>query len=285
MKKTDFMGPVKLGLIGIMKNESLNLSEWLDHYFWIGVDIIFLIDNGSTDNSVKIAKGHKESDRIFLIRLPERHKQKEQYRSAFEYFNIKKRCEWLMIADLDEFWFEKSGKKLTDLLEEYDGIDVIYANWTVFGSSNKRDHPKNLRNELLLRRPRLGGHRSTKWICRLSALRHADQLHVHKIHRVDSSKTISDNVNLQINHYVTQSEYYFEKVKMSRGDVLNEQNDKIRDWSYFENYNRPCTIRETLLRDLIRRETAQGDFVEEPGDVGVVRKLIGSFGRIRAVNE
>jgi len=62
---------------------------------------------------------------------------------------------------------------------------------------------------------------------------------------------ISDNVELQLNHYVIQSREYFEKVKMVRGDASRAENDGIRDWGYFEARDVACTATDTTLKDLV----------------------------------
>ena len=38
---------------------------------------------------------------------------------------------------------------------------------------------------------------------------------------------------LQLNHYQIQSKEYYEKVKMTRGDVSQKAWDNKRDWDYF----------------------------------------------------
>ena len=62
--------PYKLGVLGIMKNESLNIDEWISHYLAMGAAKIYLIDSGSTDDTV--AKAHKwvNSGRVEIILRP-----------------------------------------------------------------------------------------------------------------------------------------------------------------------------------------------------------------------
>ena len=78
------MDTIKLGVLAIMKNEAMNVREWLDHYLWLGVDRVFLIDNGSDDNAIEIVDAHPQRARIELIVRPERHQQGQHYRSAFD---------------------------------------------------------------------------------------------------------------------------------------------------------------------------------------------------------
>ena len=43
--------------------------------------------------------------------------------------------------------------------------------------------------------------------------------------------------SLQPNHYPIQFKEYFEKAKMTRGDVYRPSSDSVRDWGYFSRYD------------------------------------------------
>ncbi|MEP5416066.1 MAG: glycosyltransferase family 2 protein, partial [Lentilitoribacter sp.] len=217
------------------------------------MDQIYLIDNASTDNSIDLARGHARANDIQIISLPKQHSQRKHYQKAIRRFNIKRDCEWLMISDLDEFWFVKDGRKISEVLPDYDGIDVVYVNWTIFGSSGYKSHPKSVRKELTMRQPYLFVHSNTKWLCRTKIFSPFVTASVHKINGGSSSRTISDNVNIQINHYMIQSEYYFREVKMTRGDATRKSKDDIRDWEMFRSVDASCTVSEYVLRDLIEK--------------------------------
>ena len=240
-----------------MKNEALNIEEWLDHYFWIGVDQVYLVDNGSTDDSVARTTKYAQSDKIQVISLPRRHSQYRHYKTAIRQLSVKKDCQWLLVADLDEFWFLKSGKKFPSVLSEYHDVDIVYTNWTIFGSSGFDEHPSSIRESLIDCHPGLSGHNNTKWLCRTKVFNPLVNAGVHKIRGGSSTRTISDNTYLQLNHYIIQSREFFEKVKMKRGDATLAANDNVRDWAYFERLDDACTTKDTLLRDLLQNEQVQ----------------------------
>ena len=50
-----------VGVMAIMKNETDVLREWIQHYRWQGVDKIFLIDNGSTDDPERFLRNDIDS--------------------------------------------------------------------------------------------------------------------------------------------------------------------------------------------------------------------------------
>lgn len=250
--------PNRLGLIAIMKNEAMNLDEFLGHYLAEGVDRIYLIDNGSTDATQDVLRPWLADGRVKAITLPRPHRQHAHYWTAIRRLGIRRDCQWLMVADLDEFWFCRDGRKLGEALDAFTGFDVIYANWSIFGSSGHVDHPPSIRLGLTMRQPELGGHAATKWICRTSRLRRAANIGIHKIRGSCSSRTVSDNRLFQINHYVIQSEAYFRKVKMSRGDATKPELDSLRDMTYFKRVDDLCTVEDRLLADRVAaREQAQ----------------------------
>jgi hypothetical protein len=246
--------PHRLGLLAIMKNEALNLAEWLEHYRWQGVDKIYLIDNGSTDGSVELLRPWMESGLVELIVLTEKYAQEKHYRTAFGHFRIRDQVEWLMMADVDEFWYARhAGSSIAQALDPFEKYDLIYANWAVYGSDGWVEHPPSLRGCLTRRQPELASHDVTKWICRTDALEEPGQLKVHKVIGVCSSRTVSDNQTFQLNHYVTQSEFYFRTVKMTRGDVNNSLNVDVRTLEYFKQYDAPATFLDRGLADLLER--------------------------------
>ena len=109
-----------LCVIGIFKNETLTMKTWLDHYLWQGVEHFYLIDNGSTDNPENILGAY--SDKITLYHLPEKYKQVDHYRTIYQKEEISGKTKWLIMADLDEFWYcrillsEKSCKTLQSMM-------------------------------------------------------------------------------------------------------------------------------------------------------------------------
>lgn len=240
-----------LGVLAIMKNESMNLDEWIEHYLWMGATTIYLIDNGSTDDTVAKARAWEKTGRVKLVEYPARHRQRQHYWRAFKQFRIAGTCRWLLIADLDEFWFCPAGDRLVDALSEFYNYDVIYSNWVMFGSGGLIDHPKSLREGLTLRRAGVAGHDQTKYICRTRVLTRQSTLDIHRVSGADSSRTISDTRRFQLNHYPIQSLEFFRAVKMTRGAADNAQSDTVRDMAYFHRYDEGCDEPDRQLADLV----------------------------------
>lgn len=189
--------PVSFGMLAIMKNEAHLIEEWLDHYFWQGAEQIYLIDNGSTDDTLARIRPHVDRGRVHLVVYPEQHKQVQHYWSAFQHFRIADTCEWLGTADIDEFWFCKSGERLADYLVRQQDVDVVYANWTNFGT-NLDAQPASVRTELCQMNPLKD--RFTKYIFRTWIPEKQEDIEVHAIRNVGLNRAKIANSELQPNH-------------------------------------------------------------------------------------
>lgn len=239
------------GVLGLMKNEAMNIDEWITHYLSMGAGKIFLIDNGSNDDTVAKAKVWVAKGLVELVEYPARHKQTKHYWSAFKEMKIGQKCEWLLVADLDEFWFCPSGDTIAKSLDRFEGIDVVYANWRMFGSNGLEKHPTSIRQAFTTCAPDLGSHSNRKYMCRTAVVKGKRTLRIHSVYGAKSSATVSDNATFHLNHYPIQSLEFFQNVKMTRGDVATARSENIRDMAYFRRFDAPCTSRDDLLANFV----------------------------------
>ena len=234
-----------------MKNEAMNIREWVDHYRWQGVDRIFLIDNGSDDDSKKLIERDIRSGFVEYFWRPVRNQQVQHYRAVYASAGIESKVTWLAIADLDEFWYSPLGSLKAAIALLSPDADLVYSNWRIFGSAEFDDHPSSLREQPLFRRPNVESHRNTKWICRTRSIVAPRAIGIHKVKWIDSRRVVSENRSLKLNHYVTQSLAYFTKVKMTRGDATDGRFDNVRDMKYFDTYNSGATTSDPELADMV----------------------------------
>lgn len=227
-----------LSVLAIFKNESMNLREWLDHYIWQGVDHFYLINNGSTDDYQSILK---EYDNISIINLESPNSQVEHYNTAFEFFNIKNYTEWLIVCDLDEFYYAIEFKNLKDYLKSQSNTCII-SSMHMFGSRDEYEHPKSIRKAFLHRDSTL--HTNGKSILRAAFI---NELSVHE-HNMNG-KCIRDDKNIHLNHYVIQSKEYFDKIKKTRGDVMSKGN--FRDDDYFKKYDKREVFDDGIVKKML----------------------------------
>jgi len=237
-----------LSVIAIFKNETMNLKIWLDHYIWQGVEHFYLIDNDSDDNPMNILKEYIDNGYVTYHFGPEKHIQDSHIRFIFDKYELKLRTYWLLYCDLDEFAFG-INQKLVKCLNQLEGYNVIYMNWLMFGSNGYIAHPYDIRTALTYREPNF--HELTKYIIKTDFLTDSSQINIHNVSYNDQRyiyNSTSDNL-LRMNHYPIQSEEFFKKVKMSRGDATSSNN--VRDMNYFNSYNKNTDFRDEILKNLI----------------------------------
>jgi len=235
----------KLSLLSMFKNETMNLKVWVDHYINQGVEKIYLIDNGSDDDPLKILNPYIDSGIVKYYYLPEKHKQEKHTRSIVEKENLSERTEWLIICDLDEFFYG-FPKRLSETLDDFSKYDVVYSNWRMFGSDGLEKHPENITKSILWREPEVT--RTTKYIFKPSKIKNVDNIQVHSLDNDENS--ITENEKIRLNHYVIQSKEYYQKVKMTRGDVAAAHADNVRDMNYFHKNDLNKTFKDEDLANL-----------------------------------
>jgi len=236
-----------LAILAIFKNETMNLDVWIKHYIWQGVDHFYLIDNGSDDNPHLILQKYIDQGIVTLYNLPQKHNQVGHYKYVYEKENLKENTKWLIMADLDEFWYCNS-KNIKNELNHYEKYHVIYSNWKMFGNDNLDKHPDDIRISIVNREENL--HVLTKWIIQTKYI-DSDQLNIHVISNIEPTNSVNLSSIFKLNHYPIQSKEFFTKVKMTRGDVSSMNVEHIRDMKYFHDYNKNTTHEDTELKNLI----------------------------------
>ena len=233
-----------LGVLAIFKNEAMMIDLWVRHYLWMGVDHLYLIDNGSTDNSMDVLKPYIDKKLATVFSLPEKYKQIEHYRYVYDRI-VRKRCKWVIVADLDEFWYVNNST-IKKELRNFNQYNVIYSNWRMFGSDGNIQHPQDIRVSNIHRVKDL--HVLTKCIFQTRKVK-SEQIHVHGIH--NDTKIINASQVFRLNHYPVPSWDYFKKVKMTRGDVHWQHHENTRDETYFNNYNKNTDHEDSDLKRMV----------------------------------
>ncbi len=127
----------RLSVMVYFKNEGHVLFEWVMHHLSAGVDHVYLIDNGSTDN-------FREKHAHWLVRLTKRGRltllqydgsQQDAYNWHSQ--KIRAQTKWLTVIDMDEFIFSPGGS-LSELLDsqfDYRTVREIRVHLALFGIS------------------------------------------------------------------------------------------------------------------------------------------------------
>ena len=226
-----------LSLLVICKNESIVIDEFIKHYKWQGVEHIYLIDNGSTDNMKEILNPYIYDGYISYYYLEEQHKQIEHYNTVYN--EIRYETKWLIICDADEYIYNKNKEEnIATYVNsiDYNSIAYILLNWKMFGSSNYKIQPvNNIRTSFTWRKKDI--HELYKSIIN-TKLTYKLGVHDHEYDKIINNG-IKNPSELALNHYAIMSEEYFKKVKMQRGDVHHSEKkfQNIRDMNYFNAYD------------------------------------------------
>ncbi len=112
------VAPDEIRLFTVIRNESLRLPFFLKYYFDMGVDRVFVVDNGSTDDSARLVLDH---DRTHVIRTRETYAKHTFWIEALlDRYGM---GHWCVVVDADEFMvFPRSEEtSLRHLVQYLDG--------------------------------------------------------------------------------------------------------------------------------------------------------------------
>jgi hypothetical protein len=264
-----------LCLVAIFKNESHILEEWIEHYLNQGVDKIFLVDNGSTDNYYSILQPYISTSKVDLVKDTKKHAQVELYNKHF--LSKCRAYDWVIVCDLDEFIYgRKYCNSIKDFLSKvHDSFSQVFIPWKMFGSNGydtmEKEQPSSvistftkrinnndtrynrfrsftykgpikyiycktiIRTKYLLK---IGVHHSETFNNRNMTSYVLQNNHIHpNKHFVEINEDIIENSALHLNHYAIQSFNWFMKVKATRGDISAANNENVRNKEYFKEYN------------------------------------------------
>lgn len=229
------------------KNEAHILKEWVDHYRLHGIDHIYLINDGSTDNFEEILKPYIDSGYVTLLHQTKNidtyPRQKVVYNDLLR--PLLHESKWWAIIDLDEFLYCPHEVNIKKILSKYDDkpdIAQIHVPWIMFGSSGHVEQPDLVVPNFLYCKE--GVENQVKSIFKSDKFVDFD-VHFHQV----NGNSVYD-MDMLINHYAIQSWKFFERVKMTRGDVnLYAQTvGVVRDRAYFDKYDYKDKIDDRLAR-------------------------------------
>lgn len=141
MKKA---GKQYLSIVCIIKNEACYISEWIAYYKIMGVDHIYLFNNGSTDNIAEVIAEHVKSGYVSFLEFKGSNPQLPLYRLAIRC--LKGISRWVAFIDADEFVLPTEGtfKEYMYTQEQHPGIGI---NWVLYGTGGHVERPKGLVTE------------------------------------------------------------------------------------------------------------------------------------------
>ena len=261
----------------IFKNEAHIMKEWLNHYFYHGVDHIYLINDNSNDNFMDILTPFLDKKLVTLYdgndytksepktswgeKFPEKFAGMQWRKYDFFFEEHFKKYKWFGIFDLDEFLYSPKCINTQDILKRLENYKQISISWVHFGSSGFEKQPENVVKNFI-KRARYGAHHSVKSIIKTdygNVKEISLRIHMHSIGLSAPMKAAFPpkfNVShckmgplLFVNHYRIQSKEFWTKIKMTRGDAdfhFDHINMK-RDLALFKQYD-INDIEDTVLK-------------------------------------
>ncbi len=132
---------MRIACVAIVKNEERHIAEWIAWQFLVGFDAVMLLDNGSTDRTVEVARGFAPKFDVSVSDWP--HTTPDYQVRAYEFAGraLSGAFDWVAFFDTDEFLVLDEGVALKTLLAGR-AEAAVAVNWAIFGSSGHRDVPE-----------------------------------------------------------------------------------------------------------------------------------------------
>ena len=261
-----------IALCAIAKDEAAYLPEWILYHRWWGFDRIHVMLNGITDNSVaimeKLAAGMdgvsfetvdrlktSTSDYIDELLVPSffRKRNPLQARAYAHAYARAKDLGWdyVLFADIDEFFFDRSGRTIGDVIGSLSYPDLLYLRW--FNCAGDREAFSGL-----ARRRLWGRYMRTKKFLVRTGLESMKFLSPHEVSIPAGSRQAGPTWPTLILHryYRSRIEYL---ALLSRGDtILNETTSlKLNRSGWWRRGLLPVAMKSSLI-DRLRQFIKHG---------------------------
>ncbi|GHT43713.1 hypothetical protein AGMMS49965_18070 [Bacteroidia bacterium] len=141
-KKTSSQFKDYLSIVAIVKNEALNIAEWIEYHLLVGVSRFYIYDNGSTDNLKEVLEPYIQKNIVEYIYYPGKARQTPAYNAAIK--RIRNQSFWIATIDIDEFIVPVSTQTIPDFLRDFEDVSGIEINWMMYGSNGQRERTEGL---------------------------------------------------------------------------------------------------------------------------------------------
>jgi len=261
-----------LSLVVIAKDEASYLVEWIEFHKLVGIEHIYLYDNGSTDETRDVLAPYVKSG--FVTYLPWASFDTSvvpQYQAyAHALCNFGPLWRWMAFIDVDEFIFPLRQDRLQDVLPAYEALPAVALHWHMFGTSGHKTRPPGLVIDNYTRRallpPRLGNPDLSKWKSIVDPAMVEAVISPHMFLLKDGRKGAFDEQRhwvqkstraqaasriLRLNHYFTRSEEEL-ATKINKGSACRRPTDIVTPKQWAEDRAK-CIDTETVTDEAILR--------------------------------
>jgi hypothetical protein len=134
----------------LFKNVASYLKEWIDCHAAVGVEKLYLYNNGSRDHYWNVLAPYIASGLVTLHEWP----AIPGFPTAYEHCSTHYRYDarWIAMIDDDEFLFPLTENPLVKVLSKYENHPAVAVHWAMFGSNGHEAKPAGLVIENYTRR-------------------------------------------------------------------------------------------------------------------------------------
>lgn len=132
-----------------VKNEQEIIREWMAFHRSVGFEHLFIIDNGSSDQTPEIIRHFRDPQSITYLFQPSGNP------TDFATILIKnygKDFRWMAFIDADEFLYPVDGGDIRKTLSQYEDKAGVGVYWNIYGSNGYEEKPEGLVIDTLLHR-------------------------------------------------------------------------------------------------------------------------------------
>jgi hypothetical protein len=222
-----------LSMCSMYKDHASYLREWIEFHRLVGVERFYLYDNLSEDDHLDVLRPYVDEGIVVQRPWPLYPAQMQ----AFAYFleNHRRDSTWVAFIDIDEFLFSPTGRKVSEILREFEPWPGVGVNSIAFGTSGHETRPPGLAIENYVRRCAIDRPRNRiiKSIVKPDRVELSGRMSPHFFRYLDRERAVDENKAsirgdetesvsvdlLRINHYITRSQAERDG-KLSGPDVL-----------------------------------------------------------------
>lgn len=133
----------ELGVVAIIKNEAPYLREWIEFHRLVGVEVFYLFDNESTDNTKEVLEQYISQGIVKYTFAKGTGQQIPIYNKTFSF--CRNDVRWLAIIDADEFLVPINHKTILEMLDSVGGsFSQLLVGWLIYGSNGYKSKPNGL---------------------------------------------------------------------------------------------------------------------------------------------
>lgn len=260
-----------IAIVAIMKNEGINLEEWIAYHTVAGVEKFYLYDNESTDNTSEVLDPYIKSGLVDYVFLPTTCKGQMQY-TAYNHAIVRHRfeCKYMAFVDIDEFIVPTEtvsiGECVDSLLKAKPLVAGLTVNWNMFGSSGRIQHPEegciyalryrsandcaeNVHVKSIVNPRRVLKFFNPHFPLYLIGFKSYNELGLETLGPFDATCSTK---KIRINHYYAKSKEDWE-IKMGRGIATDMKDLDNYTWEMFRGADRNDVYDDRIIRYLEQR--------------------------------